>query len=163
MFNNAHKLSTQEELHHAHNIIGQETHLEGDLHTTGNLRVEGKIHGGVQTKAKLAVGDTAIIEGNIQAQTAEISGHIKGAVHVTGLLTLKATAIVQGDIVTHKLVFEEGAQFNGTCHMHVSEGRKHKIAEAPVQASKKEPTHALLNKSTPSRQAKETIITNNSV
>ncbi len=104
------------------NIIGQGSHLEGNIHTTGNLRIEGKITGGIKTKAKVVLSHTAQIEGNIVAQNAEIGGEVKGTIEVLELLVLKSTAAVWGDIVASKLVFEEGACFDGKCKM----GKDHK-------------------------------------
>ena len=116
MFNSNEK-KIAKELRESTNIIGKGTTLEGNLHTSGNLRIEGKVIGSIQTKAKAVLGDTSVIEGNITAQHAEISGEIQGTIRVAGLLTLKPTASVNGDIITSKLVFEEGAKFNGKCNM----------------------------------------------
>lgn len=117
MFGSTNKEVVREESSHSSNIIGKETSLEGDLHTSGNLRVEGKVVGSIQTKAKVVLGDTSVVKGDIIAQTAEIGGELHGTIKVSGLLTLKSTAVVTGDIITSKLVFEEGAKFNGTCNM----------------------------------------------
>ncbi|CAH2560011.1 bactofilin family protein [Cardinium endosymbiont of Oedothorax gibbosus] len=104
------------------NIIGQGSHLEGNINTTGNLRIEGKITGGIKTKAKVVLSHTAQIEGNIVAQNAEIGGEVKGTIEVIELLVLKSTATVWGDIIANKLIFEEGACFDGKCKM----GKEHK-------------------------------------
>ncbi|MGI2298768.1 bactofilin family protein [Candidatus Cardinium hertigii] len=106
------------------NIIGQGSHLEGNIHTTGNLRIEGKVTGGIKAKAKVVLSHTAQIEGNIVAQNAEIGGEVKGSIEVIELLVLKSTAMVWGDIITSKLVFEEGACFDGKCKM----GKEHKVS-----------------------------------
>ncbi|AXI24161.1 Polymer-forming cytoskeletal [Cardinium endosymbiont of Sogatella furcifera] len=105
------------------NIIGQGSHLEGNINTTGNLRVEGKITGGIKTKAKVVLSHTAQVEGNIVAQNAEIGGEVKGTIEVIELLVLKSTATVWGDIMASKLVFEEGACFDGKCKM----GKEHSV------------------------------------
>jgi cytoskeletal protein CcmA (bactofilin family) len=117
MFNNNKKIVQETEVNNSSNIIGQGTQLEGNLHTTGNLRIEGKVIGAITTKAKLVLGATSWVKGNLIAQNAEIGGEVQGTIEVSGLLILKPTAIVQGDIITNKLVFEEGAKFNGKCKM----------------------------------------------
>lgn len=116
MFNNTKKMS-EKELSNASNIIGKGTQLDGNVTTTGNLRVEGTVKGSINTKAKVVLGSTSIVEGDILAQNAEVSGEVQGTIRVSGLLTLKPTAVVGGDIITGKLVFEEGAKFNGKCNM----------------------------------------------
>ncbi len=117
MFSNAKKESAEEGSNNSSNIIGKGTSLTGNLTTSGNLRVEGRVEGSIQTKTKVVLGNTSVVEGNIIAQNAEIGGEVKGTIRVSGLLTLKPTAMVNGDIITSKLVFEEGAKFNGKCNM----------------------------------------------
>jgi cytoskeletal protein CcmA (bactofilin family) len=117
MFSNTKKETIKDELSNSSNIIGKGTSLEGNLHTAGNLRVEGKVIGEIHSKAKVVLGETSAVEGSIIAQNSEIGGEVQGTIRVTGLLTLKTTAVVNGDIITSKLIFEEGAKFNGKCDM----------------------------------------------
>ncbi|MCG8340449.1 MAG: polymer-forming cytoskeletal protein [Cytophagales bacterium] len=120
MFTNTKKENSAEEISNASNIIGQGTTVEGNLKTIGNIRVEGKAIGGITTKAKVVLGNSAKVKGNIVAQNAAVGGEVEGTLEVSELLTLKSTAVVKGDIITNKLVFEEGAQFNGKCKMGTS-------------------------------------------
>ncbi len=118
MFSKNNSKDTQEtEVNSSNNIIGKGTTLEGNVTTTGNIRIEGNLIGSISSKAKLVLGNTAGVEGSINAQNAEIGGKVRGTIDVKGLLILKDTAIVEGDIITNKLVFEEGAKFNGKCKM----------------------------------------------
>ncbi len=109
--------NTPEESTNSSNIISKDTVIEGNIITSGNLRIEGKVLGNITTKSKAVLGDLSKIEGKIIAQNAEIAGNLDGTIEVYELLTLKPTAIVKGDIITEKLVFEKGAQFNGKCTM----------------------------------------------
>lgn len=117
MFSNNKKELKEVATSNSSNIIGKGASLEGNLNTVGNLRVEGKITGEITTKAKVVFSSTSWIKGGIIAQNAEIGGEVQGTIEVSGLLTLKPTAIVQGNIIANKLVFEEGAKFNGKCKM----------------------------------------------
>lgn len=119
MFSNNKKELKEVAISNSSNIIGKGTSLEGNLNTVGNLRVEGKITGEITTKAKVVLSSTSWIKGGIVAQNAEIGGEVQGTIEVSGLLILKPTAIVQGDIIANKLVFEEGAKFNGKCKMDI--------------------------------------------
>jgi len=121
MFSKNKKEMQEVEINNSSNIIGKGTSLEGNLTTPGNIRIEGKLVGSVTTKSKLVLGNTSWVKGNIWAQTAEIGGEVHGTIEVGGLLILRPTAVVQGDIITNKLVFEEGAKFNGKCKMSPSE------------------------------------------
>lgn len=99
------------------NLIGTGTTIEGDIKSSGDIRVDGTVYGSVQSKAKVVLGATGLVEGDINSQNADISGTIKGKTVCSELLFLKATARVTGDIVTGKLVVEVGATFTGSCNM----------------------------------------------
>ena len=139
MFNGSKRGIVHKELPNSSNIIGKGTKLKGDLNTLGNLRVEGSVGGSIQTKAKVVLGETAVVEGSIAAQTAEIGGEVQGTIKVLGLLILKPTAVVNGDIVTSKLVLEVGARFNGKCNMgnslkenELQPPKPHKKNDSPI-------------------------------
>lgn len=106
-----------EEISNSSNVIGKGTVLEGNIETSGNIRIEGRIHGNIKSKSKIALGHSSYVEGNVVAQNADIEGEVKGKIEIADMLVLKATASVNGDISTGKLVVEPGAVFNGTCKM----------------------------------------------
>ena len=99
------------------NTIGKGTVITGDIESYGNIRIEGKVIGNIQSKSKIVLGDGCVVEGNISAQNAEIEGSVKGTLEIKDILNLKATATIDGDIHTAKLVTDPGARFNGKCHM----------------------------------------------
>lgn len=106
-----------EEISNASNHLGKGTVISGNIESYGNIRIEGEITGDLITKSKVVLGDSAKVYGSVLAQNAEISGEVKGTIEVSDLLILKPTAIINGDIITNKLVVENGAQFNGACKM----------------------------------------------
>jgi len=103
------------------NIIGYGTEIQGNVNTTGDIRVDGKIVGDFSTNQKLVIGQSGIIEGNITCRDCDISGKVKGNVAVNETIVLSSTADITGDISTHNLVIEMGAQFSGVCKMHRAE------------------------------------------
>ncbi|MBN8702276.1 MAG: polymer-forming cytoskeletal protein [Bacteroidetes bacterium] len=99
------------------NLLGSGTTIEGDIKSSGDIRIDGTLIGSLTTKGKLVIGATGTIEGEIICQNADISGTIKGKITVNELLSLKATTKLTGDIVTNKLAIEPGANFSGSCSM----------------------------------------------
>ena len=99
------------------NLIGTGTVIEGDVRSNGDIRIDGAVHGNVYSKSKVVVGNTGLVEGNINCQNADVSGTVKGKSMVNELLFLKASSKMNGDIVTGKLVVEVGATFTGSCNM----------------------------------------------
>ena len=49
------------------NLIAQETTIVGDIITQGNIRIEGKVEGGLKSKNKIVIGDSAYVAGDIYA------------------------------------------------------------------------------------------------
>jgi len=99
------------------NLIGAGTTIEGDIRSNGDIRIDGAVHGQVFSKAKVVIGNTGIIEGDLNCQNADISGTIKGKSTINELLFLKSSSKLNGDIITGKLVVEVGATFTGSCNM----------------------------------------------
>ena len=99
------------------NLIGAGTVIEGDIRSNGDIRIDGTVYGHVISKAKVVIGATGVVEGDVNSQNSDVSGTIKGKTVVSELLFLKATSKVIGDIVTGKLVVEVGATFTGSCNM----------------------------------------------
>lgn len=102
--------------------IGNGAVITGDMETAGSIRIDGQIIGNVVSQARVVLGASGYLEGNLKAESSIIDGKIKGTVNIQNLLTLKATAVIDGDIVCNKLVIESGASFNGSCKMGESFG-----------------------------------------
>jgi cytoskeletal protein CcmA (bactofilin family) len=99
------------------NIIGAGTSIEGDVVSSGDIRIDGNLKGTLKTRGKLVVGPSGSIEGQISCQNADISGNLRGKLVVAELLALKSTAKLNGEITTGKLAIEPGADFSGSCSM----------------------------------------------
>ncbi len=99
------------------NLIGAGTVIEGDIRSNGDIRIDGAVYGNVISKAKVVIGNTGLVEGNINCQNADISGTVKGKSTINELLFLKTSSKMNGDIVTGKFVVEVGATFTGSCNM----------------------------------------------
>ncbi len=99
------------------NRIVEGTAVEGDIQSESNIRIDGKFVGTINTKGRLVVGPSGVVEGTVLCENSEIEGKLKGKINVMQLLSLKATAKVEGDIATDKLSIEPGASFSGTCSM----------------------------------------------
>jgi cytoskeletal protein CcmA (bactofilin family) len=117
------------------NTIGNGTELKGDIVTSGDIRIDGKVTGKLDIKGKLVLGPTGIVEGNIDCQQADLFGEVKGNITASELLILKASAKIYGDVSTNKIAIEPGALFSGACSMgavvkHIHDGQKDRSAKA---------------------------------
>ncbi|MCY4150774.1 MAG: polymer-forming cytoskeletal protein [Aestuariivita sp.] len=92
--------------------LSSDLHFTGDLVSTGDIQIEGKIEGDVRGH-QLTVGENAIIKGEIIGDDVVINGRITGSVR--GLkVRLSSTAKVEGDIIHKIIAIESGAQFDGS-------------------------------------------------
>ncbi|HEY1113855.1 MAG TPA: polymer-forming cytoskeletal protein [Chitinophagaceae bacterium] len=113
-------------------LISAGTTLTGDITSDNDLRIDGTIRGNVYSTAKIIIGSTGFVEGNIDGQQADITGKVQGNITVKELLQLKGQCNVQGNITAEKLQIDPSATFNGQCQM------AGKSSTATVQKKKNE-------------------------
>ena len=99
------------------NRIVEGTHIEGEIKSDSNIRIDGYLKGTITVKGRLVLGPTGKIDGNINCKNADLEGKLNGKIEVDELLSLKSTAKLQGEISTNKLSIEPGAIFSGNCKM----------------------------------------------
>ena len=114
------------------------TTIQGEIKAESDIRVDGNIVGTVESSAKIAIGKTGRIEGEVLCTNADIEGKVYGRLVVKELLILKKTAVIEGDIISNKLVVEDGARFNGTCSMGSKEMKPQQDKNVRAQQLQKE-------------------------
>jgi len=114
------------------NSFANGTEIIGEVKSGGDIRIDGKLKGNINIKGRLVIGNSGIVEGEINCSNCDVSGKIVGKVNVTDLFSLKATAIVEGDVTTKKLSIEPGAVFTVTCKMNEEKGQT-----SPIQQPEK--------------------------
>ena len=95
------------------NILNSDVEIKGSLKFAGELTFEGKLEGEINTDGVLTLGDSAVINGNIAAQSVVVRGKITGNISAKEKIEIKAKAEVFGDIRATKLAIEEGVIFVG--------------------------------------------------
>lgn len=98
-------------------LIGAGTTLKGDIKSNSDLRIDGKVIGNVNSNAKIIIGTSGIVEGDITGNQADIVGKVDGNIRAKELLQLRGESTVTGNIYAGKLQIEPTATFNGQCHM----------------------------------------------
>ncbi len=99
------------------NLIGEGTTIKGDIESGGDIRIDGHLIGSLKSNGKVVIGQTGILEGDLNCKQAEISGTVKGTINTEELTALKSTSKVEVDLATKQLMIEVGAQFTGKCVM----------------------------------------------
>jgi cytoskeletal protein CcmA (bactofilin family) len=97
----------------AKNVLASDVEIKGNLKFTGELTFDGKLDGEIQSDGILNLGDSAIINGNINVQSVVVRGKITGNINAKEKIEIKAKTELFGDIRATKLVVEEGVTFVG--------------------------------------------------
>jgi cytoskeletal protein CcmA (bactofilin family) len=98
-------------------IISTDSIIKGDMESEGDIRIDGKLIGNINCKAKIIIGQQGKVEGNLNGNQADILGTINGDIKMTGQLNLLGKSIVNGNIHVGKLQMESTVIFNGKCIM----------------------------------------------
>ena len=118
-------------------IIGKGSEFEGKLTFEGQVVIEGKFNGQINTKDVLIVGPSARVQAEVVAGTVVINGTVEGNIKASQLVDLKQTGRVKGNIETPAISVEKGALFEGACKMeNLGKGGTPPPPPAP-EASKK--------------------------
>ncbi len=95
------------------NILTSDVEIKGTIKFTGELTFEGKLDGEIQTDGTLLLGDTAVVNGNINAESVVVRGKVNGNITAKEKIEIKTKAELFGDIRASKLTVEEGVTFVG--------------------------------------------------
>jgi len=89
------------------------TEFTGQVHAKDSLRIDGRMSGEIRCDHTLVVGETAVVQAAIDADSVVIAGEVRGDICARRKITLERTAIVKGDLTTPGIVIEEGAKLSG--------------------------------------------------
>jgi cytoskeletal protein CcmA (bactofilin family) len=119
-------------------VICKDVKVIGEIHSNGNVRIDGEVDGSIKAKGILTIGPTANVKAEIRAKEAVIAGRVEGKIVVDENLELEKTANVLGDIITKVLTVTTGARFNGKCQMGNSPEKRKIPSEGQRQAQKED-------------------------
>ena len=117
MFNKDKTLSITEKVSNSATLISEGTLLQGDINSENDLRIDGTIQGNIICSAKVVIGPSGIVEGNIHGKQADVTGKVIGNIAVQEILQLRGQSNVQGNLNAATLQIDPTAVFNGQCQM----------------------------------------------
>lgn len=98
-------------------IIAAGTEIQGNIESRGDIRVDGTLIGNLKTSSKVFIGPQGKVQGDVEADQADVQGTINGMVQVSGLLSMQAGCQIHGNVRTGQLQVAASAIFNGECYM----------------------------------------------
>ena len=95
------------------NVLTSDVEVNGTLKFAGELTFEGKLEGEIVSDGTLQLGDSTVINGNINVNSVVVRGKVNGNITAKDKIDIKTKAELFGDIRASKLVIEEGVTFVG--------------------------------------------------
>jgi cytoskeletal protein CcmA (bactofilin family) len=120
----------------AKNVLTSAVEIKGNLKFTGELTFDGKLDGEIQTDGVLNLGDSAVVNGNINAQSVVVRGKVTGNINAKEKIEIKAKTELFGDIRAAKLTIEEGVTFVGKTEVNPNKVSPTATASRPGEALK---------------------------
>ena len=94
-------------------LISADLHIVGDMHSQGEIQIDGAIDGDIRTHS-LLVGEGARIIGEITADSVIVHGNVTGQIKARSVELAKSAHVI-GDILHEDLAIETGAFLEGHC------------------------------------------------
>lgn len=117
--------------------------FEGKIAFDGTVQINGEFNGEIASEGTLVVGQEARVSGQIQVDTLICYGTVSGKVEAKSRIEIHVPSVVTADITTKTLCIDEGALFQGHCHMHqASKSDLLSEAEQPVTNGSDRPYEA---------------------
>ncbi|MBU1777929.1 MAG: polymer-forming cytoskeletal protein [Gammaproteobacteria bacterium] len=112
-------------------LVGIGTKIEGNVHFSGGLRVDGEIVGNVVADpakpSTLVLSEQARVDGEIRVTHLVMNGTVVGPVHAAEYLELHSKAKVTGDVYYKTLEIQLGAIVEGRL-IHLAEAEDKVVA-----------------------------------
>ena len=94
--------------------FGPTVYLKGELRTSEDLTVEGRIDGPVLCEdGAIVVTPTGHIAGDVVARDITVFGHMSGKIIATDIVDVRPDANVTGQVISPRFVLDEAAHFAG--------------------------------------------------
>jgi len=106
--------------------LGKGSRIEGKLTFEGSVKIDGHVEGQIQAQSTVIIGENAVINAQIGADTIIIKGKVTGDVTARKQVELRGPAKLTGNITTPSLVIHEGVVFEGHCSMGGAESKLEK-------------------------------------
>lgn len=98
-------------------LIGVDTRIDGDVHFSGGLRIDGAILGNViepnDSPSTLILSEHGSVEGAVSASKMVVNGKVIGSVKANQFIEIQAKARITGDVHYKSLEMHTGAVIEG--------------------------------------------------
>lgn len=100
-------------------FIDQDTTISGDIRFNDSFRIDGTFKGKILSGNTLIVGEGGSVEADVDVSNISVNGVVKGILKASESIQIYSLGRVTGEIITPKLIVEDGAFFQGSCQMEL--------------------------------------------
>ena len=98
-------------------LVSENVRIEGELGGEENILINGRVLGSIKLNGDIVVGQSGVVEADIEGNTIVIQGTVKGNVKALNHLEIQATGKMIGDITAKSIDIKEGSTFEGRSRM----------------------------------------------
>jgi cytoskeletal protein CcmA (bactofilin family) len=95
--------------------IGKSLRVRGEISGSEDVTIDGEVEGTVELKDNsLTIGPNGKVHANVTAKSITVLGRLEGNVKAGERVEISKTGSLEGDLVTPRIVIEDGAVFRGS-------------------------------------------------
>jgi cytoskeletal protein CcmA (bactofilin family) len=117
-------------------VLGRSTRLNGTLHFSESLKINGYFEGEIVSSGLLYIEEGARVMADLSAREIIIGGEVHGNVTAREKVELLAGGTLEGNVKTATLRIADGVSFIGKCEM-IKDPDSVDIFAAPIDTLKK--------------------------
>ena len=127
--------------------VGKSIRFKGEITGGEDLSVDGEVEGTIELpENSLTVGPNGNVRAHVKARSITVQGRLEGNVQASERIEIRKTGSLEGDLVTPRIVIEDGAQFRGSIDIlkpgtppQAPPSHKPMPARAPIVTPPKQP------------------------
>lgn len=112
-------------------VIGKDTVVKGELKSTTDMLILGRVEGQIQGANRVIIGESGDVEARVEAQVVTVRGTVRGDCEGAKKVEITSTGKVFGNIASRAIVVAEGATFKGASKMAQSDPEQKPENPAP--------------------------------
>lgn len=105
-------------------IIGEDTQVKGEIVSKGSVRLGGEFEGKISAHGDVLIGEGSRVTGSVSGARVTVSGDVNGNIAANAGLEITKTGKVYGDIISDKLIVDEGAVYKGKVTLESATSKK---------------------------------------
>ena len=113
-------------------VVSRNIVVEGEISGAENLTINGSVKGKLHLDGKVYIGETGVVEADIEAKSVIIKGRVTGDVTAQNELELHPSGQLLGKIRARLINIKEGAVFEGRSQMIRSPAAEPKTQPKPA-------------------------------